>query len=163
MHVPCLVKISWHLLKFLSGHENTGVSGADNSVKIWPLAIPNWISTISMHIPNLAKIHWRLHKLSYDTKYWRTYDWRRDGGTSNVKPKYPATICGRYKILWIAFRRISWHLAGYAFKILLQNDKLIKKNKKTKTVVNLQNKNKNRNSTHSHFHTKVTTVLVRIH
>ena len=32
--------------------------------KICPLAIPNQISTISMHIPSLVKIHWCLLKLS---------------------------------------------------------------------------------------------------
>ena len=44
-----------------------GVSRADNSVKNWrnwPLAIPNQISTIAMHIPSLVKIHWSLLKLS---------------------------------------------------------------------------------------------------
>ena len=32
--------------------------------EICPLAIPNQISTISMHIPSLVKIHWCLLKLS---------------------------------------------------------------------------------------------------
>ena len=44
----------------LSGNENMGVSRADNSVKfdeICPLAIPNQVSTISMHLPSLMKIH----------------------------------------------------------------------------------------------------------
>ena len=44
-----------------------GMSRADNSVKLrWnlPLAIPNQISIISMHIPSLVKIHWCLLKLS---------------------------------------------------------------------------------------------------
>ena len=41
-------------------------SRADNSVKNWkncPLAIPNKISIISMHISSLLKIHWDLLKL----------------------------------------------------------------------------------------------------
>ena len=32
--------------------------------EIYPLAIPNQISTISMHIPSLVKIHWSLLKIS---------------------------------------------------------------------------------------------------
>ena len=35
-----------------------------NINEICPLAIPNQISTISMHIPSLVKIHWCLLKLS---------------------------------------------------------------------------------------------------
>ena len=35
MHVQSLIKIPWHLFKLLSGNENTSVSRADNSVKIW--------------------------------------------------------------------------------------------------------------------------------
>ena len=30
MHIPNLVKIDWHLLKLLSGNENTDVWRADN-------------------------------------------------------------------------------------------------------------------------------------
>ena len=54
IHVASLVKIPCYLLKLLSGNENMGVSRADLRQK---LAIPNQISTISMHIPNLVKIH----------------------------------------------------------------------------------------------------------
>ena len=36
--------------------------------EICPLAIPNQISTISMHIPSLVKIHWNLLKLSSGNK-----------------------------------------------------------------------------------------------
>ena len=36
--------------------------------EIHPLAIPNQISTISMHIPSLVKIHWCLLKLSSGNK-----------------------------------------------------------------------------------------------
>ena len=41
-----------------------GVSGADNSVKICPLAIPNQLSLMSMHIASLVKIPCYLLKLS---------------------------------------------------------------------------------------------------
>ena len=43
------------------------MSRVDNSVKnnkICPLAIPNQISTISMHTPGLVQIHWYLFMLS---------------------------------------------------------------------------------------------------
>ena len=35
MHIASLMKIPSYLLKLLSGNEITGVSRADNSVKIW--------------------------------------------------------------------------------------------------------------------------------
>ena len=35
MHIASLMKIPCYLLKFSSGNENMGVSGADNFVKIW--------------------------------------------------------------------------------------------------------------------------------
>ena len=35
MHIASLVKIPCYLLKLSSRNENMGVSGADNSVKIW--------------------------------------------------------------------------------------------------------------------------------
>ena len=63
MHIASLDKIPCYLLKLSSGNENMGVSRADNSVKNWrkcPLAISNQISTISMHILSLVKIHWCL-------------------------------------------------------------------------------------------------------
>ena len=44
--------------------------------EICPLAIPNQISTISMHTPSLMKIHWCLLKLSSGNKK------RRDGPTN---------------------------------------------------------------------------------
>ena len=49
--------------------------------EICQLAIPN---QISMHIPNLVKIHWCLLKLSSGNEKGtdgRTYDWRTDGQT----------------------------------------------------------------------------------
>ena len=44
-----------------SGNENMGMLWAAQKIpskfdKIWPLVIPNQISTISMQIPNLVKI-----------------------------------------------------------------------------------------------------------
>ena len=51
----------WLLLKLLSGNKNMGVSRADIFVKIWrnlPISIPIQVSTISMHISSLVKIHW---------------------------------------------------------------------------------------------------------
>ena len=42
--------------------------------EICPLAIPNQISTISMHIPSLVKIHWHLLKLLFrneNTDVWQ--------------------------------------------------------------------------------------------
>ena len=59
MHIASLVKIPCYLLRLSSRNKNMGVSRTDNSVNIWricPLAIPNQISTISMHSP--VKIHW---------------------------------------------------------------------------------------------------------
>ena len=38
--------------------------------KIYPFAIPNQISTISMYIPSLVKIHWCLLKLSSRNEKW---------------------------------------------------------------------------------------------
>ena len=35
MHIASLVKIPCYLLKLLSGNKNMGVSGADDSLKIW--------------------------------------------------------------------------------------------------------------------------------
>ena len=49
--------------------------------EICPLAIPNQISTISMHIPSLVKTHWCLLKLSSGNKKWMdgwTYDRQMD-------------------------------------------------------------------------------------
>ena len=150
MHIPSLVKIHLHLLKLLSGNENTEMrwahlkskpdlqninaytkfganpltvtqllSGnenkdrrwADNSVKNRPkfyqVTILNQISTISMHIPSLAKnIRWYFLKLSSrnETRVDRWTDLRRttDGQTdrwANWCPKWnhnttPLT-CGR--------------------------------------------------------------------
>ena len=56
-----------YLLNLSSENENMDVLLADTSVKIdeiCPLAILNQIATISMHIPNLVKIHRYLVKLS---------------------------------------------------------------------------------------------------
>ena len=62
MHVATLVKIPLHLLKLSSRKWKYGhVSG-------WqPLAIPNQISTISMHISSLVKIYSSYHP---ETKIW---------------------------------------------------------------------------------------------
>ena len=96
MHIPSLVKIHWCLLKLSSGNENTGMSRADNSVKIWR-NLP-----ISNSQPNLHKINAHSKfgenplmflKLSSGNKIqtngqmrdWLT-DWRTDTRTSNVKP-----------------------------------------------------------------------------
>ena len=49
--------------------------------KIWPLAIPYQISTLSMHIPSLLKIHWCLLKLSSGNQIrmdGRSYNWQMD-------------------------------------------------------------------------------------
>ena len=78
-----LVKIPWHLHKLSSGNKNMGMSWADYSIKfdeICPLAVPNQISTISMHIPNLVKIHWCLLKLSSGNEIPRDR-WLMDGRT----------------------------------------------------------------------------------
>ena len=103
-----------------------GVSRADNSVifnEICPLAIPNQISTISMHIPSLDKIHWCLLKLSSGNEMdgWtdgRTTDGRTDGRTTDVQRE---TIIPRhYYVVWYnyikqlvinkQFQRRSTHL-----------------------------------------------------
>ena len=63
--------------------------------EICPLAIPNEISTISMHIPNLVKIHWCLLKLLSGNKKrmdGRTYDWRTDGRTDRHTDLQSETI-----------------------------------------------------------------------
>ena len=52
--------------KSASGNENMGMSRADNSVKfdeIWPLAIANQISLMSINIASLVKIPCYLLKL----------------------------------------------------------------------------------------------------
>ena len=59
----------WYLLKLLSrteNDENTDVWPADicQIWEIFPLVIPNQISTILIYIPNLVKIHSYLLKLS---------------------------------------------------------------------------------------------------
>ena len=63
-----LVKIPWHLLKLSSRKQNIWACfGQVTPLKfdeIFPLAIRNQISTISMHIPSLVKTHWCLFKLS---------------------------------------------------------------------------------------------------
>ena len=63
MHIASLVKRPCYFLKLSSGNENMGVSRADNSVKICPLAIPNQISLMSMHIASLVKRPYYLLKL----------------------------------------------------------------------------------------------------
>ena len=73
MHIPSLVKIFWidiyssyHLeIKIQSCGRQITLSKID---EICPLAIPNQISTISMHIPSLVKIHCCLLKLSSRSK-----------------------------------------------------------------------------------------------
>ena len=86
MRIPSLVKIYWCLLKLSSGNENTGVSLADNSVKIWRnLPISNSKPDLlnAMHIASLVKIPCYLLKLwsgnenmgvsraDYSVKKWR--------------------------------------------------------------------------------------------
>ena len=91
MHIQSLVKILWCLFKLSSGNENMGMSRADNSINIWwnicPLAIPNQISTISMHIPSLVKIHWRLLKLS-SGKEIRTDALQMTDGQTHGRPTW---------------------------------------------------------------------------
>ena len=89
MHIPSLVKIHWCLLKLSSvnGNKNMGMSRQITLSKFYEicrLAIPNQISTISMHIPNLVKIHWCLLKLSSGNEIRMdglTTDWRIDALT----------------------------------------------------------------------------------
>ena len=65
--------------------------------EIYPIIIPNQISTISMHIPSLVKIHWHSFKLSLGNENTdaRT-DRQMDTRTAKVIPQYPAIIlwCG---------------------------------------------------------------------
>ena len=56
MHVPSLVKFSWHLLKLSSGNENISVSRADNSIKSWR----------NLHISNPKP---DLHNINARTKF----------------------------------------------------------------------------------------------
>ena len=64
------IKFGENPLRFAQGivlQLYTDVLRADNSVKKWqicPLATQNHISTISMHIPSLVKLHWYSLKLS---------------------------------------------------------------------------------------------------
>ena len=49
--------------------------------EIYPLAIPNQILKISMHIPYLVKIHWYLLVIIHETKIrtdWQMYDRQMD-------------------------------------------------------------------------------------
>ena len=61
---------------------------------ICPLAIPNQISTMSMHIPSLVKIHWCLLKLSSGTE--KTDGWTTDGWTDRHKDVQHETIIPRH-------------------------------------------------------------------
>ena len=73
MHIASLVKSPCYLLVIILKRKCGRVSGR---YQICPLAIPNQISTISMHIPSLVKIHWCLLKSSGNEK-------RTDGHTTD--------------------------------------------------------------------------------
>ena len=74
----CLCTAHFHVAKPYFSHGQCQYNENDNTLplscrgkitmsnidEICPLAIPNQISTISMHIPSLVKIHWCLLKLS---------------------------------------------------------------------------------------------------
>ena len=67
--------------------------------EICPLAIQNQISTISMHIPSLVKIHWCCLKLSSGNEkrtdgrtVWRTDGWTHGRPTWNHNT--PPLLCG---------------------------------------------------------------------
>ena len=64
--------------------------------EIYPIIIPNQISTISMQIPSLVKIHWHSFKLSFRNENTdaRT-DRQMDTRTAKVIPQYTAIIVWR--------------------------------------------------------------------
>ena len=74
------------LLLACGGHIN--LSKID---EICPLAIPNKISTISMQIPSLVRIHWNVLKLSYGNK---KYGWTTDGQTHGTILYYHYSLVG---------------------------------------------------------------------
>ena len=77
--------------------------------EIRPLAIPNQISTISMHIPSLVKIHWCLLKLSSGNEMDGRTDVRRTDGLTDDQREtmIPRHYCvAGYKKQW----RYCWRL-----------------------------------------------------
>ena len=65
------MKIGLDLLKLLSRNENTMCRGQitlSKTDEICPLEIPNQVSTVSMSVPSLAKIHLYLFKLSSENE-----------------------------------------------------------------------------------------------
>ena len=64
MHVPSLDKIPWNLLSSYQPERKIwaclGQITLSKFDEIYPLAIPNQISTISMQTPSLVKFHWSL-------------------------------------------------------------------------------------------------------
>ena len=68
--------------------------------EIRPLAIPNQISTISMHTPSLVKIHWCLLKLSSGNEIRtdvKLTDWQMDRHTAIIPPT----------IMWRGIKRFN--------------------------------------------------------
>ena len=65
--------------------------------EICPWAIPNQISTISMHIPGLVKIHWCLLKLSSGNEKWM--DWLTDNQRETLIPRL-AIVWQGIKMEW---------------------------------------------------------------
>ena len=125
-----LVTILWHLLQLSPGNENMGVSRADNSIKfdeICPLAFPNQISIISMHV----HYWWNLpisipkpdvHNINALTKFGEnplmftqviSQKWNTDGRTTDRRPTWnhdtPPLSCGgayyHATIVWWAIKR----------------------------------------------------------
>ena len=104
MNIASLVKIPCYLLQLSSGNENMGVSRAGNSVKIWrnlPISNPKPdIHNINAHTKfgenplMFTQVIIRKRKTDGRTQDGRT-DGRTDTRTSNVKPKYTATIVWR--------------------------------------------------------------------
>ena len=82
---------------YLSYHPETKIWACLEQItpskfdEICPLVISNQISTISIHIPSLVKIHWCILKLSFGNEI-QTYGWS-DTGTSNVKPMKHRHYC----------------------------------------------------------------------
>ena len=84
MHIPSLVKIHWRLLKLSSRNENMGVSGADNSVKIWqnlPISNPTPdLHNIKAHT-KFGENPLMFTRYHPETKYERTDGRTTDGWT----------------------------------------------------------------------------------
>ena len=88
-------------------HGQVSLSKID---EICPLAIPNQISTISIHIPSLVKIHWYLLKLSSRNK---NLTYCRQIMLSKIDEICPLAISSQITTISMHIQclvKIHWHL-----------------------------------------------------